>query len=289
MAYHKVAIAGATGNVGPAIVKGLVDGGFAVTALSRSGKTDGLPSSVKTVRVNYDSQDSLATTPLSPLSQNTANKLPFIDAAIAAGVKRFLPSDFGSDIPGNANTAALPVFAGKVATADYLKKKANDISYTTVINGLFLDWGLKLGFQLNVNGTTRLYDNPDRRISYTTLPDIGKAVANILKKPEETKNRAVYIQSAAVSQNELLAIAKKVKPGFKGETEKIDTEQILKDSYAGLEKGGEAIGGAMLGFITVSVFNEKYGANWDGKNDNELLGIKEKSKEELEVLVKSLG
>lgn len=59
MAYHKVAIAGATGNVGPAIVKGLVDGGFAVTALSRSGKTDGLPSSVKTVRVNYDSQDSL--------------------------------------------------------------------------------------------------------------------------------------------------------------------------------------------------------------------------------------
>ncbi|EME38980.1 hypothetical protein DOTSEDRAFT_83607 [Dothistroma septosporum NZE10] len=290
-AYRKVAVAGATGNLGPAIVQGLVDGGFEVTVLSRSGRSDGLPSGIEIVTVDYSSRDSLVNAltgqdAFVSAIPNHGEQAPLIDAAIAAGVKRFLPSDFGSDVPGNANAAALPVFKGKVATRDYLKKKENEISHTFVINSLFLDWGIKLGFQLNLNGTTKLYDNPDTKRSYTALADIGKAVANILKKPKETKNRAVYIQSTAISQNELLAIAKKVKPGFKAETESVSTEQVLKDSYAALEKGGEAIGGAMVGFIIVSIFNEKYGGNFEGRNDNELLGIKEKSPTELEALVK---
>ena len=94
--YTKVVVAGATGNLGPSVVKELVDAGFQVTTLSQSGKTEGLPSNVKTIKVDYSSQDSLtevfksqdAVVSLLP-DHGTQNGL--IDAAIAAGVKRFIP------------------------------------------------------------------------------------------------------------------------------------------------------------------------------------------------------
>ena len=59
MVYQKIAIAGATGNLGPTIVQALIDAGFDVTILSSSGNTSGLPVAAKTVKVDYSSQDSL--------------------------------------------------------------------------------------------------------------------------------------------------------------------------------------------------------------------------------------
>jgi hypothetical protein len=70
------------------------------------------------------------------------------DACIAAGVKRFLPSEFGSDL-SNPKAASLPVFGYKLATRKYIEEKVKagaDITYTYVINAPFLDWGLETGF-----------------------------------------------------------------------------------------------------------------------------------------------
>ena len=57
-----------------------------------------------------------------------------IDAAIAAGVKRFIPSEFGSDSK-NEKSKVLPIFGPKVAVRKYLDEKiaANpDFTYTIV-------------------------------------------------------------------------------------------------------------------------------------------------------------
>ena len=62
------------------------------------------------------------------------NQSIVIDAAIAAGVKRFLPSDFGSDYE-NSKTKLLPIFGQKVVIRNYLKEKAAvnpDFTYTFV-------------------------------------------------------------------------------------------------------------------------------------------------------------
>jgi uncharacterized protein YbjT (DUF2867 family) len=290
MAYKKVAIAGATGNLGPSIVNELVNQGFEVTVLSSSGNTSSLPSTVKVIKVDYSSQDSL----ISSLRGQEAfiSAIPkheeqpaLIDAAIAAGVQRFIPSEFGSNTIGNDKVRALPVFAGKLKTQEYLRAKQDQISHTFLINGLFLDWGLSIGWLANLKGKSDINDDGDSVHSFTLLADIAKAVAGILKHPEETKNRGVYVQSAALSQNQVLKIAQKVKPEFKAETEQVDLTEVEKNAYAELSKDNGDIGAAMMGFIKVSIFREGYGNLWDAKNDNELLGVKGLSSSELEDLV----
>ena len=290
MAFKKVAIAGATGNLGPHVVNELVSQGFEVTVLSSSGNTSALPSAVKVVKVDYSSQDSVVSALrgqevfISTIPKHDQQPA-LVDAAIAAGVQRFIPSEFGSNTIGNEKVRALPVFAGKVKTQEYLRSKQDQISYTFLITGLFLDWGLNLGWLANLKGKTDINDNGDSPHSFTLLTDIGKAVAGILSHPEETKNRGVYVQTAALSQNQVLKIAQKVKPEFEAETEQVDLAEVEKNAYAELKKEGGNIGLAMVSFIKISIFKEGYGNLWDEKNDNELLGVKGLSSAEIEDLV----
>jgi hypothetical protein len=58
-------------------------------------------------------------------SAGTQNKI--IDAAVKAGVKRFVPSEFGSDTLNSKAKEILPQdFAGKKGAVDYLKTKEKD-------------------------------------------------------------------------------------------------------------------------------------------------------------------
>lgn len=68
-----------------------------------------------------------------------------IDAAVEAGVKRFIPSEFGSDLD-NPKSAGLAVFAGKVVVRKQLEQLAAQgrITWSAITPGAFLDWGLFL-------------------------------------------------------------------------------------------------------------------------------------------------
>ncbi|CAD0089019.1 unnamed protein product [Aureobasidium vineae] len=290
MAFKKVAIAGATGNLGPHIVNELVNQGFEVTVLTASGNASGLPSAIKVTKIDFSSQDSLVSALCGQEAFISAipkheDQPALIDAAIAAGVQRFIPSEFGSNIVGNEDVRALPVFAGKVKTQEYLRAKQDQISYTLLTNGLFLDWGIGLGWLINLKGKTQINDNGNSVHSFTLLSDVGKAVAGILNHPEETKNRGVYVQTVALSQNQALKIAQKVNPDFKAETEKVDLAQVEKNAYAELSKENGDIGSAMLDFVKISIFKDGYGNLWSEKNDNELLGVKGLSEAEIGDLI----
>lgn len=265
--------------------------------MSRSGSSSTPPSGVSTASADYESIDSLASVfkdQDAVVSVVGSPGLPkqhiLVDAAIKAGVKRFLPSEYGCDTT-HAKTSQLPVFQGKVSTRKYLSEKASagEITWTALITGPFLDKGISTGFVVNVKGgPTRLYDGGDKKRSMTTLEDIGKAVAGILKHPEETKNRAVYVQSTVTTQKHLLELAKKAKPNLQAEPQEVDTAELEKKAYSDLKSGSGDIGMTMVTFIIVALWAEGYGSLFE-KTDNELLGVKEKSEEELAQLVKSLA
>lgn len=64
-----------------------------------------------------------------------------IDAAIKAGVKRFIPSEFGSDTSDSAVVDKVPIFGGKQEIAKYLQsKEPSGLTWTAIINGAFFDW-----------------------------------------------------------------------------------------------------------------------------------------------------
>jgi len=70
-----------------------------------------------------------------------AHQFALIDAAKIAGVKRFLPSEFGSDTTNQKVLEWAEFLREKKQVVDHLKTKEGDgFEWTSLITGLFLDW-----------------------------------------------------------------------------------------------------------------------------------------------------
>ena len=157
-AIKNVALIGAAGGLGPTVLNKVVASGvFTVTVLRREGSKSTYPAGITVVDVDFESPDALKAALAGQDAvislvgvPGLAAQTQVIDAAIAAGVKRFIPSDFGSDLD-NPLARKLPVFAHKVQVADYLAEKSREtaLTYTLVSNAAFLDWGLERHFLLN--------------------------------------------------------------------------------------------------------------------------------------------
>ncbi|KAI9649186.1 hypothetical protein NHQ30_001754 [Ciborinia camelliae] len=291
-----IAISGASGALGKPILEVLIQSEkFNISVLTRSTSTQ-FPPSVTVLPVDFTSISSLTSALQSQKidavisavgNEGLEGQSLLIDAAVAAGVKRFLPSEFGSDL-SNPITKTFPVFGHKVATAAHLEAAAAKnptFTYTYVRNGAFLDWGLEQNFLVDTaSGNPSIYDGGDQLFSATTLETVGKAVVAVLEKFEETKNRAVYIQDLQTSQNRILEIAKKVAPEKTWEPVPVETAAILKSSNEKLAKG-EITMEVMIGYIIVSLFGNGYGGKME-KTDNELLGLKEKTDADIEAILK---
>ncbi|KAK7951217.1 uncharacterized protein PG986_006945 [Apiospora aurea] len=292
----KVALAGATGNLGPAILEQLLAAGFQVKVLTRQSSSHKFPDSVEAAPVDYDALDSLAAALqgqdalVSTLADLALEKqLLLIEAASQAG--------FGSNTE-NEKTSKLPSYGTKTAVLEALKREADKsgMTYTAVINGPFFDWGVRAGWLVNLPGREiNHWDGGDRVFSTTTLASIGKAVAGVLKHPAETRNRAVYVQDAALSGRDLARYAKKaVGVGAGDDSEQgwkenqLSVDEVVKDGYAELQKENPNPANFAMKFITAAVFGEGYGAHFE-KNDNELLGLKEMSEDEIVAMLKRLA
>lgn len=293
----QVALAGATGNLGGPILEALLDAGFSVTVLSRNGGNSSKlrPRPNLTIKqVDFNSVESLTSalqgahvvvSCLATLAIGSQN--PLIDASVAAGVRRYIPAEFGMDST-NALCVQLPVCAPKAATQKYLLEKSSanpGFTWTSIANGLFLDWCLEQGIILNVaQHTATLYNGGDVLFSATLLADIAKAVLGVIAHQDETVNRVVYIQSALVTQNGLIRYAKD-KDGKEWETVIKSTEDVRQEGFAALAEGD--LDAAMLGFSICACFNTEYGCDFSSHLDNELLGLKELGEAELRALVVS--
>jgi hypothetical protein len=256
------------------------------------------PSSVKEVEVDFASVSSLtnalkgqdalvSTVGIAGLQGQTL----MVDASIAAGVSRFLPSEFGSDLD-NAKVGALPVFGYKMAVKKYVEEKAREnlnFSYTNVRNGGFLDWGLEKSFLLDwASGKPRIYDSGDQLISVTTLATVAQAVVGVLLHPEETKNRVVRIHDINISQNRLLAAARKAAPNKILEPYHDSTEKIFKDASEKIAQGDFSLG-VLYEQIICSLFGEGYDSLHASEADNKLLGVAgDKTDADIEAILKRL-
>lgn len=272
----------AAGELGIPVLNALINSGkFSVTVLVRSSSKATFPTSVKVIQIDYESLDSLThalkghdalVSTVGPSGFQGQTLL--IDAAVAAGVKRFLPSEFGSDLD-NPKVAALPFFDSKITVNRYVEaatKTHPDFTYTLIRNAAFLDWGIKKSLVLDwKSGKPTIWDGGDRLFSATTLTSVGQAVVGVLANPEATKNRAVYVQDLAISQNKLLSLTLKVAPQLQLEPVPAKLADIKAVSDARIAKGEFTMDVLVL-YIFVSLFGEGYGRHW-AKTDNELLGI----------------
>lgn len=291
-----VTLVGASGRVGKfALEKLLASNQFSVQVLQRTGSSSTYAPTVKVVEADFEDTQSLVSAlvgqdaVVSTIGEDgIMSQKPLIDAAITAGVKRFLPSDFGSNM-SNPNTRKLPVFKEKVIIEDYLieKSKTTDLTYTFVYNGGFTDFAIQNKVIMDFSEyKPTIFNGGDSKFSCTSLPTVGEAVVGVLSRLAETRNRAVYVSESFISQNQLLALAKSVAPDKPWAPVDADLNAVFAGALERFAQGQHDMP-TVIPMLLKAVVDNEHGSNF-AENDNELLGIKEKGDEYLIELLTPL-
>lgn len=216
-----VVLAGATGDLGGRIAKALRGRGAAVRAPVRPGTAaDRLEplrmAGVEVAEVDFDDAASLteacrgaacvvsALSGLEPVIVDAQAKL--LDAAVAAGVPRFIPSDFSVDY------TSLPV--GSNRNFDLRRRfrervDAAPIRATSIFNGAFMDM-LSGQMPLIAKPIRRVlyWDSPDRRFAMTTKDDTAAYAAAAALDPNAPRD--LHIAGSETSSRDLARIMTEV-------------------------------------------------------------------------------
>lgn len=297
--YKTVALAGASGALGAVLLNHLLKANYTVTALTRPGITPTFPPSVKTAEIDYSSPSTLraaladhdvliSTVGYAGILAQEA----LISAALAVGVKRIIPSEYGSD-PSNAAARALPVFGHKVQIEQHLRAAVTDsptTTWTLVANNEFLDWDLDHGFGVDVTGRKmEIFDGGDVPFTATPLSFVAEGVVRILQRPELTANRVVKLHGAKLTQSALLRMLQKHTGTSDAEwtLTRSSTAEREKQGYEALAKDPQDFAIWAVMFLQCAVWGSKFGNDFSAANDNEVLGLRALNEGEVEEIVKA--
>ncbi|KAI9163573.1 Isoflavone reductase [Paramyrothecium foliicola] len=292
---QKVAIAGASGSLGSQVLEKLISAGdFTVTVLRRNGSKATFPPGTKVVDVDYSSVEAMtsalkgqdaviSTIGAIELDQN----LPLIDAAFAAGVKRLIPSEYGPNLD-NPEVRKLPVYASKAQIREHIEKKSkfSSTAYTYMCTMAFLDWGLERNILLDMaNHKANIIGTGDQLFSAITLASIADALVGVLRNPNETRNRTVRVEDVKISQNTLLALAKKAAPAVVWDVSHLNLEDLVAVANERLAKGLYDME-TFLPYIYKGTFGPGMWGSHEA-TDNRLLGLKGKTEDEVFEIIQS--
>ncbi|KAK3061907.1 hypothetical protein LTS18_005197 [Coniosporium uncinatum] len=297
MTIRTVTLIGANGTLGPSVLAALLAAKtFTVTVLSRASSKSKYGADVTDKRLSDDfpthelqdalrGQDAVVVT---TAGTNDDLQIRIADAAVAAGVRRFVPADFGSCDSGSARALDLvPLYGAKKKVREHLERLAGEnegFSWTSLVCGHFFDHGLQtelLHFDV-LGRKVRVFDGGDVKASFTTLETIGFATVRVLQRERETEGKMLYIQSFCVSQNEVLEVVKKVKGG-EWKVENVDAEEYMREQKKRLAEGDKEATERLVGALGV------VDADWRGKEGfaMELLGLEDEDLED--VVRKAIG
>ncbi|KZV86118.1 NAD(P)-binding protein, partial [Exidia glandulosa HHB12029] len=203
---------------------------------------------------------------------------PLIDAAISAGVRRYIPSEWATDHDHPA-AQALPdlVYGSRRKVMRYLKEKAasGEIEYTLFFSGVLFDWALRngwFGFDISKRHA-RIVNSGDLRRVVSSNAACAHATARALSLEhfDATANRSLRTVGGFISQNEVLAVLERL-TGDKFTIEHISSEECGRRGRAVLQRGEFTVE-AVRDLIISSAYSKSGPFNW-GLEDNEWLGIK---------------
>ncbi|CAJ2513880.1 Uu.00g019990.m01.CDS01 [Anthostomella pinea] len=248
MSKQKVLIVGATGETGSTVLDALIeDGSFDVTCFIRTASankpaaqklrdrglkivTGDLTGSIKDLVALVCGTDTIIST-IYP--ESVGEQIPLVDAAVQAGVRRFVPCNFGT-----------PSARGGIMDMRDRKEEVHDHMFRARLGYTIVD----VGFWYE----TSFPRVPSGRFDYASaIPnlevfaggaapnmligkrDVGRLTARIMKD-ERTLNKRVYAYADLLSQNELNAIVEE-KTGEKLELTHVTADQVLANITAARE------------------------------------------------------
>jgi hypothetical protein len=226
-----ILVAGGTGNLGGRIIKALIKRGAEVRAIVRNGsepekitKLTELGAKVITVDMSDVDQLKQACQGVSCVVSALAglhdaivdSQIKLLDGAIAAGVPRFIPSDYSADftqLPAgeNRNFDLRKEFHQYLDKSSLAQPPGTGIAATSIMNGAFADI---LGYGTPVYNAKNYSvgywgDKSDWKIDFTTMDDTADYTAAAAL--DSATPRILRIASFQISPNELVAVGTEVK------------------------------------------------------------------------------
>ncbi|KAF3391063.1 hypothetical protein DPV78_011135 [Talaromyces pinophilus] len=243
---EKIAIVGAGGRIGKHITNSLLaTGKHTITALTRPGSNPILPSDVTVLKVGYNNNDSLVRALrgqdvliiILNISVPPETQHNLITAAAGAGVRWILPNEFGGDPFDPRKGEDTLIGAGKAQFREHIQRLG--CNYVGIACGFWYEFSIgggpnRFGFDFEEKRVIMM-DGGGTRISTSTMPMVGRAVAALLSlrisrddydhdqdqdqdgdkgsggggggggaSLEDFKNKAVYISSFTLSQQDML-------------------------------------------------------------------------------------
>lgn len=236
----------------------LKTGKHTVTAITRVDSNSVLPEGVEVKKVDYGNQsslvealqgqDALIITMGVMAPQDQQSKL--IQAAADASVMWVLPNDWAPDTTNEALVKDVFPFQKVPEACDLIAKlgKSSFLSFTT---GFWYEWSLAIGAAYGfdfANRAVTLFDDGETKISTSTWPQVGRAVASLLSLPihpegenkdrclDRFKNSHMCVSSFTINQKDILeSVLRVTQTGL--EDWKV-TKEPVKERYT---KGIEAM------------------------------------------------
>ncbi len=220
---HSILVAGGTGNLGNLIIKALLEKKVSVIAVVRhnSDKTKVATLTSMGVKViwmeTYNWADltqacqgvTCVVSALAGLRDTIVDaQSVLLAAAVAAGVPRFIPSDYSTDF------TQLPEGENRnfdLRKAFHQKLEAAPIAYTSIMNGAFADilaYNTPF-YNLKENSVGYWGNNPDFQVDFTTKNNIACFTAAAALDP--TTPKILRIASFQISPNALVVKANALK------------------------------------------------------------------------------
>ncbi|KAK5694963.1 hypothetical protein LTR17_024735 [Elasticomyces elasticus] len=293
---RSVTLVGAGGNIGTAILGAIEnDPLLTVTILSRQNSRSTFASHIKVIEIHpdYPFQELVEAfrgqnAVVSAIASSGAGvQKRMITAAVEAGVKRFIPAEFGGSPTHPRARELLPMFGVQDEIIALLRShQSTGISWSALAPGPFFDWGLRnglLAFDLAAQKAV-IYDSGLSCWSATTITTIGRAVVGILKNPEKTANRHVVVQSFSTTQMHVVSELERY-TGKKWDLQQVRSEDVIKQAQEQISKGDYS---AVVKLIQATIYgSEDRGSDFATHLglDNDMLGLPKESVGEVVSLV----
>lgn len=177
-------------------------------------------------------------------------QIRIIDALVAAGVKKFIPHEFGHDTLNKELQARISKYAGRAKVIEYLQQLSSDrpgFSWTGIATGYPLDSELisgNMGFDMTWHSAT-IHGIGTEPFAASSLERVGHVVASVVRHWEEVKDQYIYAAGVITSANEVLRSAERA-TGHEWTVGSHDVEDSVREGEARIQRGFPDAGMALL-------------------------------------------
>ena len=159
-------------------------------------------------------------------------------------VKKFFPSEYGTDIAYSPDSAHEKPHQQKLKVRRYIESDVKNLEITYLVTGPYSDIFLGKGspgnekagsFDVKARKAVILGDGKGK-VSFTSMKDVGVLVVAALLHPKEAKNKALKVNSFTTTPEEILKEFEK-QTGKKWRWEYTSVEELRKGEEDALAKG----------------------------------------------------